>query len=204
MSLDASKFSSTNNHNLRAFPYQYRPINKISPWEQEVLDLINQTGAAAYSQLIPTDISISRQNKLTKKLDSLNKVGLLRKYQLSEINICASKSYDNPIDLLKSLVFTQFIQKAKLIDPSLEIYSPTLVKFCNNVFSVIIIRQSDDPIFLYSIQEKTIILSEKFLSEFTRIKAPVRIILDKDLFCENPHIPFYLSDGSTELIKRVG
>lgn len=176
------------------------------------MDLINQTGAAAYFQLISNQLSISRQHKLTNKLDSLNKVGLARKYQLigdSEINIISSLPYTEPIDILKAIIFTQLVLKLKTLDPNIEIYLPdekfvhANIKFMNSIFSVIIIRHTDNisilP-FITSSLEKTIIVSEILESEFNRIKTPARIILDEDLFSQNPliQIPFYLPDGSIE------
>ncbi len=189
------------NFELKVYPYRQRPVNIVSEWEHKVLDFISKTRAASYSQLIDTNVSLSRQHKLHRKLDALGRCGLLRKYQLinptQEINICASVPFEEPEDLFKSISFTQFI---RLTNAEIIHYDNSLlcseIKFANNVFTIAVLTNSA-MIPLINSYSKIIILSDEFHDDFKYITVPARIMLTVDLFSNNRR--FYLPNKTEEL-----
>ena len=200
MSLEeTSPFSTLRRYELISYPYYLRPPGNLSPWETETLSLLENVGAGAYFQIAP-------KSKQRKKLDSLNRAGLVYKYQLKgerSINISASKPYDNLKTLLKALAFTQLVIKLKDFFP-VQVFSGSnfihaYIVLGDKTFPVIVLRSGDDisllP-FLVKPLDRLIIVSEKLHPIFEKITIPTRILLDNDLI--NSNILFYLPDGRVE------
>lgn len=200
MSLEEiSPFSTLQKYELVSYPYYPRPPGNLTSWEEETLSFLEDVGAGAYFQIAP-------KSKQRKKLDSLNRAGLVYKYQLKgerSINVSASRPYKDLKTLLKALAFTQLVIKLKEFYP-VQVFPGSNfihahVQFNNNTFPVIVLRSGDDismlP-FLVKPLDKLIILSEKLHPMFERITIPTRILLDNDLI--NSNILFYLPDGRVE------
>ncbi|HBK69349.1 MAG TPA: hypothetical protein DDZ91_11960 [Firmicutes bacterium] len=198
LSEENSPFSTLKQYDLIAYPCYPRPPGNLSLWEMETLSFLEDVGAATYFQ-------ITSGSKQKRKLDSLNRAGLMYKYQLKgerSINIAASRPYSDLKTLLKTLVFTQLVIKLKESFPVQIIPGSNFIHaylaFNAKTFPVIIIRYGDNvsmlPLLVRSL-ERLIIISEKLEPEFNKISVPARIVLDKDLM---DSLIFYLPDGSKE------
>jgi len=202
LSEEISPFSTLKPYGLIAYPCYPRPPGNLSSWEIETLSFLQDVGAAAYFQ-------ITSGSKQRKKLDSLNRAGLVYKYQLQgerSINVSASRPYSDLKNLLKTLAFTQLVVKLKelflvQIFPGSN-FIHAYIAFNNKTFPVIVIRHGDNismlPFLTHSL-DRLIIVSETIEPEFNKISIPARIVLDADLM--NSSLIFYLPDGRIDNIK---
>ena len=196
---EISPFSTLKKYQLISYPYYPRPPGNLTNWEAETLSLLDDIGAGAYFQIAP-------KGKQRRKLDSLNRAGLVYKYQLKgerSINVSASRPYQDLKTLLKALAFTQLVIKLKEMFPVQVLPGSNFIHahiaFNNKSFPVIIIRHSDNTSmlpFLANSLDRLIIVSETLHPIFNKITIPTRILLDNDLIKSN--ISFYLPDGRIE------
>jgi hypothetical protein len=192
-----SPFSTLQKYTLIAYPYTSRLPGNLTPWEVEQLEFLNQVGAASYFQLMS-------RSKHKKKLNTLSRAGLIRKYKLegqTPMLVAASQPYSNVVTLLKALVFTQLVltmrQKFEIeIQPG-DMLLHAVLKINGNHFPVIVFRESDAIPPLPDL-DRLIIISETFRPEFKKIKSPARIALDQEIL--SPLLTFYLPDGSKEVL----
>lgn len=203
LSAKPSIFSTLNPYKLKAFPYRQQTPGNITSWETDILELLKDVGAAAYYQ-----IATERQYK---KLDTLNRVGLLRKYQLingEQINIIASHPYEDTTTILKSLVFTQLIINLRQ-NNQIKIYPGdafvhSFIDLNDKIFPVIITRHGENYSLLPLLTKefkRLIILAEDYHPEFNNIIVPTRIGIDSELL---NGLIFRMPDGTYDTTFAVG
>lgn len=190
-----SPFSSMQSYELISYPYYSRPICSITPWERNTINFLDEVGAAAYFQ-------ITYKDKQKKKLNALNRAGIIRKYELKAnrpMLIAARKEHTLP-ELLKSLIFAQFIIKFR------EHFGVVIYPGDGTIHAVISTQSKDFPVLILRGTEPTIlppldnliIISETFRPEFQDISKPTRIFLDNDLFADT--LVTYSPDGQKEIL----
>lgn len=192
-----SPFSILQPYEFKAYPYYPQTPGNLTSWESETLNFLNSVGAAAYFQIAT--------EKQKRKLDTLNRVGLIRKYQLTgeqSMNIAAARPYKDISTLLKSLAFTQLILSLReyfevKIYPG-ENHIHAYIDFNNKTFPVIIVRHGENisllPLLTNKL-ERVIILAETYHPEFNKLTIPARIGLDNELL---KSLVFRLPDGTIE------
>lgn len=190
-----SPFSSMQNYELISYPYYPKPICSITPWEEGIINFLDEVGAAAYFQ-------ITYKDKQKKKLNALNRAGIIRRYELKADRpmLIAARREHTLSELLKSLIFAQFIIKFR------ERFETTIYPGDDLIHSVISTHKKNFPVLILRGTESTavpplenlVIISETFRPEFKDITKPARIFLDNDLFTET--LTTYLPDGQKEIL----